>query len=69
MWYILINTVVVIYPIIHILTKEVYLVIIILNLINKRMPVSSYRLELLQAVRAFLFYDFEVLKWKKLKEI
>nr|DAS60352.1 MAG TPA: hypothetical protein [Caudoviricetes sp.] len=33
------------------------------------MPVSSYYLELLQVVRAFLFYDFEVLKWKKLKEI
>ena len=69
MWYILINTVIVIYSIIHILTKLVYLIIINLNLINKQMPVSLYRLELLQAVRAFLFYDFEVLKWKKLMEI
>ena len=69
MWYILINTVIVIYTIIHILTKQVYLIIIILNLINKRMPVSSYRLELFQVVRAFLFCDLEVLKWKKLKEI
>nr|DAU45441.1 MAG TPA: hypothetical protein [Caudoviricetes sp.] len=33
------------------------------------MPVSLCHLELLQVVRAFLFYDFEVLKWKKLKEI
>lgn len=41
----------------------------IFNLINKRMPVSSYCLELFQAVRAFLFCNLEVLKWKKLKEI
>nr|DAM90467.1 MAG TPA: hypothetical protein [Caudoviricetes sp.] len=33
------------------------------------MPVSLCRLELLQVVRAFLFCNFEVLKWKKLKGI
>ncbi len=34
------------------------MIIIILNLINKRMPVSSCHLELLQAVWAFLFWLF-----------
>ena len=69
MWYILINTVVVIYPIALCIDKTSIFDYYNFNLINKRMPVSSCHLELFQVVRAFLFYDFEVLRWKKLKEI
>lgn len=69
MWYILINTVSCYIANNLYIDKTVIFDYYNFNLINKRMPASSYHLELFQAVRAFLFCDFEVLKWKKLKEI